>query len=54
MQLGKSLRGSVAALLDVASVRAWWNWQLTNPHARAVLVNVLWSLLAALVPALVL
>ncbi|SIT41211.1 Small-conductance mechanosensitive channel [Paraburkholderia ribeironis] len=54
MRLGQSLRGSVAALLDVASVRAWWNWQLTNPHARGVLINVVWSLLAALVPALVL
>ncbi|MFM0143843.1 mechanosensitive ion channel family protein [Paraburkholderia sp. RL18-085-BIA-A] len=54
MHLGKSLRGSVAALLDLASVRAWWNWQLSNPHARAVLVNVVWSLLAALAPALVL
>ena len=54
MYLAKSLRGSVAALLDVASVRAWWHWQLTSPHARAVLVNVAWSLLAALAPALVL
>ncbi|WP_175149822.1 mechanosensitive ion channel family protein [Paraburkholderia ultramafica] len=54
MQLGESLRVSVAALLDVASVRAWWNWQLTNSHARAVLINVVWTLLAALVPALVL
>ncbi|MFM0037033.1 mechanosensitive ion channel family protein [Paraburkholderia strydomiana] len=53
MHLGKSLRGSLAALLDVTSVRAWWNWQLTSPHARALLVNVLWTLLAALVPALV-
>jgi small-conductance mechanosensitive channel len=54
MQLGKSLRGSVAALLDITSVRAWWNWQLTNPHARSLLVNVIWSLLAALAPALAL
>ncbi|KAA1013602.1 mechanosensitive ion channel [Paraburkholderia panacisoli] len=54
MHLGKSLRGSVAALLDVTSVRAWWHWQLSNPHARGVLVNVVWSLLAALAPALVL
>ncbi|MGF6703153.1 small-conductance mechanosensitive channel [Paraburkholderia sp. MM5496-R1] len=52
--LATSLRGSIAALLDVASVRAWWNWQFANPHARAVLFEVLWSLLAALIPALVL
>ena len=51
--LGKSLRVSVSALFDVASVHAWWNWQLTNPDARAVLGRVVGSLLAALVPALV-
>ncbi|EDZ98208.1 MscS Mechanosensitive ion channel, partial [Burkholderia sp. H160] len=52
--LATSLRGSIAALLDVGSARAWWNWQFTDPHARAVLFQVLWSLLAALIPALVL
>ncbi|PRY08779.1 mechanosensitive ion channel family protein [Paraburkholderia sp. BL25I1N1] len=54
VHLGASLRSSAAALLDVASVRAWWNWQSTNPQARAVLGHVAWSLLAALLPALVL
>jgi small-conductance mechanosensitive channel len=54
IHLGGSLRASVAALLDTTSVRAWWNWQLTSPQARAVLGHVAWSLLAALVPALVL
>jgi small-conductance mechanosensitive channel len=54
VHLGRSLRSSVAALLDVASVRAWWNWQSTNPQARAVFGHVAWSLLAALIPALVL
>ncbi|REE21958.1 small-conductance mechanosensitive channel [Paraburkholderia sp. BL27I4N3] len=54
VHLGASLRSSVAALLDVASVRAWWNWQSTNPQARAVLGHVAWSLLAALLPALAL
>lgn len=53
IHLGQSLRASVAALLDTTSVRAWWNWQLTSPQARAVLGHVAWSLLAALVPALV-
>jgi small-conductance mechanosensitive channel len=52
--LGTSLRGSIAALLDVASVRAWWHGQINNPQARAVLFEVLWSLLAALLPALLL
>ncbi|ABE34775.1 mechanosensitive ion channel family protein [Paraburkholderia xenovorans LB400] len=54
VRLGKSLRGSVGALLDVSSVRAWWHWQSTNPQARAVLGQVAWSLLAALIPALAL
>ena len=37
IRFGKSLRGSAAALLDVTSVHAWWNWQATNPDARATL-----------------
>ncbi|MFM0310234.1 mechanosensitive ion channel [Paraburkholderia sp. RL17-383-BIF-A] len=52
VRFGTSVRSSVGALLDVASVRAWWQWQSTNPHARAVLGQVAWSLLAALIPAL--
>ncbi|MFM0734689.1 mechanosensitive ion channel [Paraburkholderia sediminicola] len=54
VHLGTSLRSSAAALLDVTSVRAWWHWQSTNPQARSVLGQVVWSLLAALLPALVL
>ncbi|CAB3693727.1 mechanosensitive ion channel family protein [Paraburkholderia rhynchosiae] len=54
VHLGASLRSSVTALLDVASVRAWWNWQSTSPQARSVFTHVAWSLLAALLPALVL
>jgi len=54
VNLGASLRNSITALLDVASVRAWWNWQSTNPQARSILAHVAWSLLAALLPALVL
>ncbi|WP_454807384.1 mechanosensitive ion channel domain-containing protein [Paraburkholderia fungorum] len=51
VRLGASLRTSLAALLDVASVRAWWHWQSTNPQARSILGQVTWSLLAALLPA---
>ncbi|MFP3566762.1 mechanosensitive ion channel family protein [Paraburkholderia sp. SIMBA_030] len=54
VRLGTSLRRSVAALLDVSSVRAWWQWQSTSPQARGVLAHLTWSLLAALLPALVL
>ncbi|CAE6724047.1 mechanosensitive ion channel family protein [Paraburkholderia haematera] len=52
VRFGISLRSSVAALLDVTSVRAWWHWQSTNSQARSVLGHVAWSLLAALLPAL--
>ncbi|QDQ79718.1 mechanosensitive ion channel family protein [Paraburkholderia megapolitana] len=48
------LRSSLAALLDVSSLRAWWSDELTNPQHRAILGRVLGSLLAALLPALVL
>ncbi|MFM0339639.1 mechanosensitive ion channel family protein [Paraburkholderia fungorum] len=54
VRLGTSLRRSVAALLDVSSVRAWWNWQSTDSQARSMLGHVAWSLLAALLPALAL
>ncbi|RDK03369.1 mechanosensitive ion channel family protein [Paraburkholderia lacunae] len=54
VRLGMSLRRSVAALLDVSSVRAWWNWQSTSPQARGVLAHAAWWLLAALLPALAL
>ena len=49
-----ALRGSLAALLDVSSLRAWWSDELTNPQHRAILGRVLGTLLAALLPALVL
>jgi len=52
--LATSLRGSIAALFDVGSVRAWWRGQVHNPQERAVLFDVVWSLLAALLPALLL
>ncbi|CAG4889293.1 mechanosensitive ion channel family protein [Paraburkholderia saeva] len=49
---GASLRHSVAALLDVSSVRAWWHNALVNPGARALLGHVILTLYMALVPAL--
>ncbi|CAG4890427.1 mechanosensitive ion channel family protein [Paraburkholderia gardini] len=49
---GASLRHSVAALLDVASVRAWWHNALVNPDGRALLGRVVLTLLSALLPAL--
>jgi small-conductance mechanosensitive channel len=54
VRFGMSSRRSIAALLDVSSVHAWWNWQSTDPQARSMLGRVLGSLLAALLPALAL
>ncbi|MGH8778254.1 mechanosensitive ion channel family protein [Paraburkholderia sp.] len=48
------LRTSLEALFDVSSLRAWWNDQLTNPQHRSVLWHVLGTLLAGLLPALIL
>ncbi|WP_429317343.1 mechanosensitive ion channel domain-containing protein [Paraburkholderia sp. GAS448] len=52
--VGSALRRSVAALLDVASVRAWWHDELASPQGHAMLGRVTWTLLAALLPALAL
>jgi moderate conductance mechanosensitive channel len=54
VQTGLSLRRSVAALLDIASVRLWWNRLLKSPLERAALVSLLWTLCIALLPALLL
>jgi moderate conductance mechanosensitive channel len=49
---GAALRRSIAALLDVESVRAWWRNELANPQGHALLGRVAWTLLGALLPAL--
>jgi small-conductance mechanosensitive channel len=54
VQTGVSLRRSVAALLDIGSVLHWWNRLLQSPLERAALVNLIWTLCAALLPALLL
>ena len=50
--VAKALRRSVAALLDVSSVRAWWADLMTSPRHRAELGGIALALLGALLPAL--
>jgi small-conductance mechanosensitive channel len=54
VQTGVSLRRSVAALLDIASVLHWWNRILQSPPERAALISLIWTLCTALLPALLL
>ncbi len=54
VQVAGALRHSLAALLDVSSVRGWWSNLLSSPQQRAVLGNILLSVLGALLPALAL
>jgi moderate conductance mechanosensitive channel len=49
-----SLTHSIVALLDVSSVRAWWRAEMGSPRGRALLTRVTTTVLATLVPALVL
>ena len=51
---GAALRHSVTALLDVASVRAWWRDEMASPDGHAMLGRVAWTLFGALLPALML
>ena len=54
VQVAVALRRSLAALLDVASVRGWWGDLINNPQQRTVLGKILLSVLGALLPALAL
>jgi small-conductance mechanosensitive channel len=54
VQVAGALRRSLAALLDVSSVRGWWTDLMSSPQQRAVLGNILLSLLGVLLPALAL
>ncbi|HEV3423057.1 MAG TPA: mechanosensitive ion channel domain-containing protein [Paraburkholderia sp.] len=54
VQMASALRRSLAALLDVSSVRAWWTGLMNSPQQRAVLGSIVLTLLGALLPALAL
>jgi len=53
-QTEQSLRGSIAALLDTSSMRAWWRDLWHNPIQRAESGRIAGSLCGALLPALAL
>ncbi len=54
VQIAQALRHSLAALLDVTSVRAWWADLMDNPQHRAELGGIALALIGALIPALAL
>ncbi|SAK71996.1 MscS mechanosensitive ion channel [Caballeronia hypogeia] len=54
VQIGAGMRHSTAALLDFGSVRAWWRERTATDAGRALIGHVAWTVLASLLPALLL
>jgi small-conductance mechanosensitive channel len=54
VQVALALRRSLAALLDMSSVRFWWTDLMSSPQHRAELGSIVLTLLGALLPALAL
>jgi moderate conductance mechanosensitive channel len=54
VQIGAGIRHSVVALLDFGSVASWWRDRTASPEARAFSGHVAWTVLASLLPALLL
>ncbi|MGF6535894.1 small-conductance mechanosensitive channel [Paraburkholderia sp. GAS206C] len=52
VQVAGALRRSLAALLDVTSVRVWWIALMNDPQQRGELGTIVLTLLGALIPAL--
>ena len=52
VQVAGAVRRSLAALLDVASVRVWWTDLMNSPQQRGELGTIVLVLLGALLPAL--
>ena len=52
VQVAGALRRSLAALLDLASVRVWWTNLMNSPQQRGELATIVLVLLGALLPAL--
>ena len=52
VQVAGALRRSLAALLDVTSVRVWWVALMNDPKQRGELGTIVLTLLGALIPAL--
>ncbi|KND54445.1 Potassium efflux system KefA protein / Small-conductance mechanosensitive channel [Candidatus Paraburkholderia kirkii] len=54
VQIGAGMRHSVSALLDFGSVASWWRNRTATGEGRALLGHVAWTMLASLLPALLL
>ncbi|SAK93112.1 MscS mechanosensitive ion channel [Caballeronia ptereochthonis] len=54
VQIGAGMRHSVSALLDFGSVASWWRDRTATGAGRALLGHVAWTVLASLLPALLL
>ncbi|SAK68445.1 MscS mechanosensitive ion channel [Caballeronia temeraria] len=54
VQIGAGLRHSTVALLDFGSVVSWWRDRASSENGRALIGHVAWTVLASLVPALLL
>lgn len=50
-EVGTAVKRSMAALLDVQSVHAWWRYEMTSAWGRAQLKQLARTLAAALIPA---
>ncbi|AQH01105.1 mechanosensitive ion channel protein [Burkholderia sp. KK1] len=54
VEIGAGIRHSVAALLDFGSMASWWRDRMSSDEARALIGHVAWTVLASLLPALLL
>ncbi|BCQ25386.1 mechanosensitive ion channel [Caballeronia sp. NK8] len=54
VQIGGGLRHSTVALLDFGSVTSWWRDRTSTDGGRALIGHVAWTVLASLLPALLL
>ncbi|WP_321793649.1 mechanosensitive ion channel domain-containing protein [Caballeronia sp. J97] len=52
VQTGAGLRHSTGALLDFGSVISWWRDRTSSEQGRALIGHVTWTVLASLLPAL--
>ncbi|MDR5762372.1 mechanosensitive ion channel domain-containing protein [Caballeronia sp. LZ035] len=54
VQIGSGMRHSISTLLDFGSVAAWWRGSTATDQGRTLLGRVAWTVLASLLPALLL
>jgi small-conductance mechanosensitive channel len=54
VQIGAGMRNSTSALLDFGSVATWWRDRTATDQGRTLLGHVTWTVLASVLPALLL